>query len=358
MKCTFHSPLPFRLESGEVLPELTVAYHTFGTLNDDKSNVIWVMHGLTANSDVADWWPGTVGEGLFLDPGKYFIVCANVLGSCYGTTGPSSINPQSGRPWCGDFPRITIRDMVNAHQLLANHLGIKKIHELIGVSLGGFQAIEWTVTNPDIAENVMFCATDASCSPWLAAFNQTMYMAIGTDPTYGEPRLDAARKGLATARAIALISYRGPFAYNMSQKDSEEKADPFFHRVQTYQEYQGKKLCDRFDVYSYVRICESGDSHDVGRGRGGVEKALSRIKANTLVVGITSDILFPPATQKALAENIPGAIYEEMPSDFAHDGFLIEHRQLNEIMCRWRSDRCGMCSAGSHECIESSKSID
>ena len=339
MKQFFHSSEPFTLESGTILPGLTVAYHTFGSLNEDRSNVVWVMHGLTANSDVADWWPGTVGPGLFLDPEKYFIVCANVLGSCYGTTGPSSVNPVTGKPWCGDFPKVTIRDMVGVHRLLRDYLGISHIHELIGVSLGGFQAIEWAVTEPDVADNVMFCATDASCSPWLAAFNQTMYMAIKTDPTYGEPRLDAARCGLATARAMALISYRGPFAYNMSQKDPEDKPDPFFHRVQTYQEYQGKKLCDRFDVYSYVRICESGDSHDVGRGRGGLAAALSRIKAKTLVVGITSDILFPPATQRALADNIPGSFYEEMTSNFAHDGFLIEHVQLNEIMKRWRESR-------------------
>lgn len=339
MKQFFHSTQPFSLETGGCLPGLTVAYHTYGSLNADRNNVIWVMHGLTANSDVADWWPGTVGPGLFLDPEKYFIVCANVLGSCYGTTGPSSVNPATDRPWCGSFPKVTIRDMVKAHRLLALHLGIDKIHELIGVSLGGFQAIEWAVSDPDIADNVMFCATDASCSPWLAAFNQTMYMAIKTDPTYGEQALDAARGGLATARAIALISYRGPFAYNMSQKDPEERPDPFFHRVQTYQEYQGKKLCNRFDVYSYVRICESSDSHDVGRGRGGVAKALAAIKANTLVVGISSDILFPPATQKALADMIPGSRYEEMPSDFAHDGFLIEHRQLNEIISRWRKNR-------------------
>lgn len=336
MKQIFHSQEPLRLESGEILPELEIAYHAYGNLNEDRSNVIWVMHGLTANSDVADWWPGTVGRGLFLDPEKYFIVCANVLGSCYGTTGPSSVNPETGEPWFDSFPRITIRDMVEAHRVLAKHLGIERIHELIGVSLGGFQAIEWAVSYPEVAENVMFCATDASCSPWLAAFNQTMYMAIKTDTTYGEPRLEAARKGLSAARAIALISYRGPFAYNMSQKDAENKPDPFFHRVQTYQEYQGKKLCDRFDVYSYMRICESGDSHDVGRGRAGVANALSRIKANTLVVGITSDILFPPSTQKALSDNIPGSVYEEMVSDFAHDGFLIEYKQLNDIMRRWR----------------------
>lgn len=339
MKHIFNSPEPFALECGESLPSLTVAYHTYGTLNEDRSNVIWVMHGLTANSDVADWWPGTVGKGFFLDPERYFIVCANMLGSCYGTTGPNFINPETGKPWCGDFPKVTIRDMVKAHRMLADHLGISRIHEMIGVSLGGFQAIEWMVTDPDIAENVMFCATDSSCSPWLAAFNQSMYMAIKTDPTWGEPRLDAARQGLSTARSIALISYRGPFAYNMSQRDTEDKEDPFFHRVQTYQEYQGKKLCDRFDVYSYVRICQSGDSHDVGRGRGGIQKALARIKATTLVIGITSDILFPPACLEELAGFIPGSRLELMDSKFAHDGFLIEHEKLNEIMHRWRASR-------------------
>ena len=330
---------PLQLECGESLPSLTIAYDTFGTLSPEKDNVIWVMHGLTANSDVADWWPHTVEKGKFLDPEKYFIVCANVLGSCYGTTGPSSINPATGKPWCGDFPKVTIRDMVKCHQILADYLGIKKIHEMIGVSLGGFQAIEWMVTDPDIAENVMFCATDSSCSPWLAAFNKTMYMAIESDPTYGENRLDVARKGLSTARAMALISYRGPFAYNMSQRDSDDNPDPFFHRVQTYQEYQGKKLCNRFDVYSYVRICESGDSHNVGRGRGGVSNALKRIKANTLVIGISSDILFPPECLKELSEAIPGSILRVMESDFAHDGFLIEHEKLNTIMQEWRQIR-------------------
>lgn len=330
---------PFTLESGFTFPSLTIAYDTYGTLNEDRSNVIWVMHGLTANSDVADWWPHTVEKGKFLDPEKYFIVCANMLGSCYGTTGPSSINPATGKPWCGDFPKVTIRDMVNAHRVLAEKLGIKKIHEMIGVSLGGFQAIEWMVMDPDIAENVLFCATDSSCSPWLAAFNKSMYMAINTDPTYGEPRLDAAHDGLATARSIALISYRGPFAYNMSQKDAPDRPDPFFRRVQTYQEYQGEKLCRRFDVYSYVRICESGDSHDVGRGRGGIPAALSRIKAKVLVVGISSDILFPPACLKEIADCIPGSTFRVMESDFAHDGFLIEHEKLNAFMQEWRQIR-------------------
>ena len=335
-----HINKPFTLESGASLPSLTIAYDTYGTLSPERDNVIWVMHGLTANSDVADWWPHTVEEGKFLDPAKYFVVCANVLGSCYGTTGPASLNPASGKPWCADFPKVTIRDMVNCHKLLAQHLGISKIHEMIGVSLGGFQAIEWMASDPDAADHVLFCATDSSCSPWLAAFNKSMYMAIETDPSYGEPRLDAAQKGLATARALALISYRGPFAYNMSQKDNEENdSDPFFHRVQTYQEYQGLKLCRRFDVYSYVRLCESADSHNVGRGRGGIAKALGKIKADTLVVAISSDILFPPDSIRHLADNIPGSQFTVMESDFAHDGFLVEHEKLNEIIQEWRHRR-------------------
>ena len=164
-------------------------------------------------------------------------------------------------------------------------------------------------------------------------------MAIEADPTWGEKRSDAGRKGLAAARSLALLSYRGPTAYNRSQPDPEEKPDPFFHRVHSYQTHQGEKLCRRFDAYSYVRICESSDSHDVGRGRGGVLNALGRIKANTRVIGISSDILFPPETQRELARMIPGARYEEMPSDFAHDGFLVEHKQLNDIMKKWRSSR-------------------
>lgn len=339
MRHYFNSKKEFLLESGEKLPDLTIAYDTYGTLNKEKNNVIWVMHGLTANSDIEDWWPGTVGAGLFLDPEKYFIICANVLGSCYGTTGPSSINPETGKYWWNNFPKITIRDMVKAHQLLAQELGIEKIHELIGVSLGGFQAIEWAISNPDIAENVMFCATDAFCSPWLAAFNKSMYMALETDPTWGQPHQKAAQNGLSTARSIALMSYRGPFAYNQSQKDSDDHDDHFFHRVHTYQEYQGEKLCRRMDAYTYRRICESSDSHNVGRGRGGVEEALKKIKANPLVIGISSDILFPPESQKALADKIPGARFEIMNSDFAHDGFLIEHPQLNSIMKRWRLER-------------------
>ncbi len=161
----FKSHKPFVLESGAVLPELTIAYHTYGTLNADRSNVVWVCHALTANSDVADWWPHTVEKGAFLDPEKWYVVCANILGSHYGTTGPLHVNPENGKPYYDKFPQFTIRDMVGVHRLLANQLGIAGIHALVGSSVGGFQAVEWAALEPERFGRLVLIATDAKASP-------------------------------------------------------------------------------------------------------------------------------------------------------------------------------------------------
>lgn len=319
----------FPLELGGSLPKLRIAYHTYGTLSPRRDNVVWVCHGLTANSDVKDWWPGTVEQGKFLDPEKHFVVCANFLGSPYGTTGPNHTDPATGELYLDRFPAYTIRDMVEAHKLLARHLGISRIHTLVGVSVGGFQAIEWAVSDPDMMDRMVLMATDATASPWSIALDETQRMAIEADPEWGERRLDAAKKGLAAARAIALLSYRGPYGYNLTQRDTEEL--PAIHRASSYQRYQGEKLVRRFDVYSYHAILRSFDTHDIGRGRGGVEAALARIKAPTLVVGITTDIVFPPDEVKALAASIKGAKYDEIESRFGHDGFLVEHDSLNAV---------------------------
>ena len=222
--------------------------------------------------------------------------------------------------------------MVMCHQILARHLGITKISTIIGSSLGGFQAIEWLVSDPDIAEKAVLIATDFQCRPWLAAINKAMYMAIEADSTYGESRGDAAAKGLAAARAIGLLSYRSQVAYDLTQADPDREKDPFTRRVHSYQAYQGKKLCDRYDAYSYVRMCRSADSHDVGRGRGGHAAALSRVKSQCLVVAISSDILFPPSYHHELVKMLPHAEYQEISSEFAHDGFLIEHEKLNSLI--------------------------
>ena len=320
----------FELESGVKLPSLTIAYDTYGVRNEDSSNVIWVCHALTANSDVADWWPHTVEEGCFLDPDKYFTVCANFLGSHYGTTGPLSENPETGEPWYGDFPRITVRDMVRAHQLLAEYLGIKRVKLLIGSSIGGFQCLEWSVMQPDFAERAAFIATTPRTKPWASAFNESQRMAIQSDPTFGERNAEAGLDGLAIARSIALLSYRGGMAYDKTQEDADPDEASFERRVHSYQRYQGEKLRRRFNAYSYVRLSQAVDSHNLGRERGKVEDVLKQIKAKSLVVAITSDILFPPSDHQILIDNIPDVEYHLIDSDFGHDGFLVEHKQLND----------------------------
>lgn len=324
---------PFGLESGEKLEGIEIAYHTYGKLNVEGSNCIWVCHALTADSDVAGWWLHTVEEGKFLDPEKYFVVCANILGSCYGTTGPMSINPQTGRPWFGTFPKVSVRDVVKAHILLADHLGLDNILCLIGSSVGGFQAIEWAVEEPARFRSLALIATEAKASPWAIAIDETQRMAIMSDSTYGEPREDAAQAGLAAARAIGLLTYRGPWGYNATQHNHTEDENPHrLHRAVTYQRYQGEKLVRRFNAYSYVNILDMFDTHDVGRGRGGVRKALERLKMPVLVVAITTDIIFLPEDMKKLSEMIAGSSYEEIESAFGHDGFLVEHSSLDNII--------------------------
>lgn len=329
---TFHSSEPFTLESGQSLEAIDIAYHTFGTLNERKDNVVWVCHALTANSDVADWWPHTVEKGCFLDPDKWFVVCANIIGSCYGSTGPLSKDPATGKPYYDSFPALTIRDMVKAHILLADALGIRRINTLVGSSVGGFQAIEWAIMQPERFSRLILIATSPKASPWSIAIDETQRMAILSDGTYGEHRPDAGMKGLAAARAIGLLTYRGPWGYNATQQDPQTDDIPVSHRACTYQQYQGEKLCRRFNAYSYMTILNAFDTHDAGRGRGGVSKALSAITIPTTVIGITTDIIFTPEEMRQLAEMIPNASYFEIQSEFGHDGFLVEHQRLNEIL--------------------------
>lgn len=329
----FHTGEPFPLEQGGVLPDLTIAYHTFGTLNAARDNVVWVCHALTANSDVADWWPHTVEAGRFLDPEKWFVVCANIPGSHYGSTGPLSINPETGTPWYGDFPKLTIRDMARSLRLLAAHLGIDRIHALVGSSVGGFQALEWICEEPERFDKLILIATDAKASPWTIAIDETQRMAIRADATFGRRRPDAGMAGMAAARAIGLLTYRGPEGYNLTQQDPPCTDEiPATHRACTYQRHQGDKLCRRYNAYSYVTILDAFDTHDVGRGRGGTAAALARIKADTIVVGIMTDIIFTPPEMRRLTAAIPGAEYAEISSQFAHDGFLVEDRSLNDII--------------------------
>jgi len=322
---------PFKTETGAILPSLEIAFHTWGKLNDKADNVIWICHALTANSDAESWWPGMVGPGLLFDPEKYFIVCSNILGSCYGTTGPASVNPDTGKPWLRDFPLITPRDLVNVHEILRKHLNVRQIHSVIGASIGGFQALEYSIMYRDIVKRLIFIASSARQSPWAIGFSESQRLAMEADPTFTENLPEGGKKGMKAARSIALLSYRNAVAYNMTQLDEgDEKLESF--RASSYQAYQGDKLVNRFNPYSYYCLTRLSDSHNAGRGRGGVEKALRSVRAETLCIGITSDVLFPVAEQRFVADNIPGAKYVEIESFFGHDGFLIECEKVTEVV--------------------------
>lgn len=320
---------PFKLESGKELPKIEIAYTTIGKLNKEGNNVIWITHALTANSNPEEWWNGLVGKGKFYNPEKYFIVCANVLGSAYGSTGPLSINPELGNKYYHNFPQLTIRDIVNGLEVLKAHLKVKKINTLIGGSLGGQQALEWSILNPTLIENLFLIATNAKHSAWGIAFNESQRLAIKADRTWFSYSDDAGLKGLKAARSIALLSYRNYNTYKSTQEDTEELSDNY--KASTYQNYQGEKLVKRFNAFSYWILSKAMDSHDVGRGRGGLNEALKLVTAKTLVVGVNSDILFPVSESIFLADNIKNAELEVLESLYGHDGFLIETEQLKDL---------------------------
>jgi homoserine O-acetyltransferase len=324
---------PFDLVSGATLPGIEAAYHLYGNPGDGRP-VIWVFHALTGNSDPMAWWGGIVGPGRVIDPARHTIVCANVLGSCYGSTGPGSVNPATGTPWLRDFPLVTIRDMVAAHELLREHLGIGQIDLAVGSSLGAFQALEWAVGHPHRIRRLLFIAASARCSPWAKAFNEAQRMAIRADQTYWGNHPKGGQEGLKAARAIGMLSYRSHDAYGTTQDDGETE-NPEGYRACSYQRYQGEKLAGRFNAHAYVTLTRAFDSHDVGRGRGGIKTALSAVRAMTRCVGIETDLLFPPQEVAQVAGGIPGASCRHIRSLYGHDGFLVENDAMAEIIREW-----------------------
>lgn len=325
----------FALSGGEVLPQVKVAFKTYGELNAEKSNVIWVCHALTANAEVKDWWPEMFGPGRVLDPDKYFIVCPNFLGSCYGTTGASSVEVPEAQQR-KNFPLITIRDMVQAHRLVAKHLNVTRIHLLIGASLGGQQALQWAVSFPGDIHQLCVLATNAFHSPWGIAFNASQRLALEADESFQKNLADGGKAGLKAARSIALLSYRTPEIYNTTQAESDLDVVENF-KAETYQNYQGDKLIKRFCPYAYYAISKSMDSHNLGHGHASVEQALQKIEAKTLCIGVRSDRLFQPKEQQFLARHIPGAQYLEIDSIYGHDGFLVEAELINTKILEWLS---------------------
>jgi homoserine O-acetyltransferase/O-succinyltransferase len=328
---TFHYNQTFELESGETLPGFQLKYTTLGQLNHERSNIVWVCHALTGSSDFTDWWGDLFRAGSTFDPKQHFIICANMLGGCYGSTGPLSTNPSNTRLFFHDFPALTNRDVVRAFDLLREALKIQKVHTLIGGSLGGQQVIEWAIQQPDVFEHIIPMACNAVHSPWGIAFNEAQRLAIEADPSWKLDDQRAGCEGLKAARAIGMISYRHYETFNQTQAEkTNDKLDEF--RAATYQRYQGQKLVNRFNAFTYWTLTKMMDSHNVGRNRGNVKDALATIQAKTLVIAIDSDILYPPSEQKFLSEYIPNAQFKEITSLYGHDGFLVEFEQLDSIL--------------------------
>ncbi|CAG5003824.1 Homoserine O-acetyltransferase [Dyadobacter sp. CECT 9275] len=331
----FRYPYPYALELGRELNGFELSYTTYGTRNEADDNIVWVCHALTGSSNVAEWWDGLVGEGKYFDPAKHFIVCANVLGSAYGSTGPLSVNPRTNKAYHRDFPVITVKDVVGALEILRQELAINRIKICIGGSLGGQQALEWAVEVPDLFEELILIATNAVHSPWGVAFNESQRMAIEADPSFQEDSDTAGAMGMRAARSIALLSYRNYDTYNFTQaRDNPDQIDDF--RASSYQQYQGDKFVKRFNAFSYWVLSKIMDSHNVGRNRGGIVHALGLVKAKTLVLGIKSDLLFPLSEQQFLARHIPDASFQEIDSLYGHDGFLIEYKQLTQVIKAWQ----------------------
>jgi homoserine O-acetyltransferase len=327
----FHHPEDFNLEAGGVLHGFQLKYTTLGQLNAARDNVVWVCHALTGNSDVTTWWDGFFTEGSPFDPRDYFIICANTLAGCYGSTGPLSINPVTGKTFYHLFPYVTHKDIVRSFDLLRKNLGIKKIHTLTGGSLGGQQAIQWAILNPDAFQYLLPMACNAVHSPWGIAFNEAQRMAIAADSTWKNEDPRAGIEGLKAARAIAMLSYRAYITYLETQSEkSADKIDDF--RAATYQRYQGQKLANRFNAFTYWKLSEAMDSHNVARGEKSLEAALKKIKAKTMVIGIDNDVLFPLAEQEYLAATIPGARLEVLNSVYGHDGFLADLEPIKKIV--------------------------
>lgn len=321
----------FKLESGSELSGFHLGYTTYGNLNDAKDNVVWIFHALTANSKAAEWWPGLVGEGKLFTPEKYFIICVNMPGSCYGSISPLDTDPETGETYFHDFPFFTVKDMVRAFSFLKDDLGINKIKIGIGGSMGGQQCLEWAIEDPGLFDYIFPIGTNAFHSAWGIAFNASQRMCIEADATWKLKEPKAGLEGMKVARSIALISYRHYETYRASQSEDSNKHIENF-KPESYQRYQGEKLGRRFNAFSYYFLSKGMDAHNVGRGRKSLEDALSLVEAKTLTIGITTDILFPLNEQQFIAKHIPKATYKFIKSLYGHDGFLLEFEQIHTLI--------------------------
>ncbi|MER5558948.1 homoserine O-acetyltransferase [Streptomyces sp. NPDC002506] len=345
-------PGPLLLEAGGELPDVRLAFETWGRLAPDRSNAVLVLHALTGDSHAAGpaepghpspgWWDALIGPGRALDTDRWFVVAPNVLGGCQGSTGPSSTRPD-GRHWGGAFPFLTQRDQVTAEAALSDELGVARWALVVGGSMGGMRALEWAVSYPRRTAALLLLATTAAASAEQIAWANIQLHAIRSDPGWrGGDYYDAGpgrgpHTGLGLARRLAHVTYRSePELAARFGRAAQEREDPWAggrYQVESYLDHHADKLVRRFDAGSYVTLVDAMNSHDIGRGRGGTRRALARVTARTLVAGVDSDRLYPPSQQAELAALIPGADRPRViESPYGHDGFLIEAGQVAALV--------------------------
>ncbi|MFM8618328.1 MAG: homoserine O-acetyltransferase [Opitutaceae bacterium] len=347
---------PFTFKSGQTLPGFTLRYETYGTLNATRDNAIVVCHALSGDHHCAGWhspqdrkpgwWNNLIGPGKAVDTRRFFVVCANVLGGCQGSSGPSSIDPETGRPRGIAFPFVTIRDMVRAQKLLLDHLGVAGVHAVVGGSMGGMQALQFAIEYPHLVRRVLAMATTGRESAQAIAFNEVGRQAIMQDPAWNRgdyPRDGGPRVGLAIARMMAHITYVSDAS--MDRKFGRRKKDTaapeaytfdLQFEVESYLRHQGQSFINRFDANSYLYITRALDPFDLEEGGQSLEQAFAPVEAETLVVGFTSDWLFPPAQNRHLALALlragKRASYAELATDLGHDSFLLESEDLYALV--------------------------
>lgn len=346
----------FSFESGAKLSPIDVAYETYGTLNSRRDNVVLICHPLTASAHAAGWhtkddkrpglWDPLIGPGKAIDTNKYYVICSNILGGCYGTTGPASINPETGKEYGFDFPVVTIKDMVKLQRALLDELKIKQLHAVIGGSMGGMQVLRWAVEYPNFIEKIIPIATSGRLKARTIAYNQLAIDAIKNDPDWQNgDYYDSGRRpteGMALARKIGMITYRNHKSFQ-SEFGRERIEDEDFYslnnqfQINSYLDYQGEKFMNRFDANSYIYLTKAMDLYDLGRGYKSFEAALNKIEAETLLITIDSDKLFPPEESMEIVEGLQEVGREvehhQINSDLGHDAFLIEFDKLDDPIC-------------------------
>lgn len=327
-------PCPFPLESGAVIEGVQIAYRTWGNLNRKRDNGVIVCHAFTGWADVDAWWEPLLGTGCVLDPARDFIVCSNILGSCYGTTGPTSIDPHTSKPYGPTFQEISVRDMVHLQRVLMDALGIESLRLVIGGSLGGMQVLEWALLYPERMRSLAVIAASGRHSAWCIALGEAQRRAIYADPDWQGGNYPSDRppaRGLSVARMIAMATYRSHASFE--SRFGREYGEGGF-MIARYLEYQGKKLVERFDANTYITLSKAMDRHDVTRSGRSYESVLQSIHQPTAIVAIDSDLLYPPVEQQELAKYIPNSALFWLRSPHGHDAFLMDGDMdtLNDLL--------------------------